>query len=70
MDELDAEPTVEELSKAVDSLASGKTLDNDWFPSLSEVLQYYSLSRLVWDHVPMLAGGWSIAGYNGHHDLS
>ena len=29
MDELDSEPSVEELSKAIDSLASGKALSND-----------------------------------------
>ena len=32
MDELDAEPLVEELSKAIDSLASGKAPGNDVIP--------------------------------------
>ena len=32
MDELDSEPLVEELSKTIDSLASGKALYNDWIP--------------------------------------
>ena len=32
MDELDSEPSVEELSKALDSLASGKAPDNDGIP--------------------------------------
>ena len=32
MKELDAEPTVEELSKAIYSLASGKTSGSDGFP--------------------------------------
>ena len=32
MDELDNEPTVEELSKTIDSLASGKAPGNDAIP--------------------------------------
>ena len=32
MDELDSEPLVEELSKAIDSLASGKAPGNDGIP--------------------------------------
>ncbi|GCC26181.1 hypothetical protein chiPu_0004596 [Chiloscyllium punctatum] len=32
MDELDAEPSVEELSKAIDSLASGKAPGSDGIP--------------------------------------
>ena len=32
MDELDSEPSVEELSKAIDSLASGKAPGNDGIP--------------------------------------
>lgn len=47
MDELDAKPTAEELSKAIDSLASGKTPGNDWFLNLSEGLQYYSHSTCM-----------------------
>ena len=32
MDELNSEPSIEELSKAIDSLASGKALGNDGIP--------------------------------------
>ena len=32
MDELESEPSVEELSKAIDSLASGKAPCNDGIP--------------------------------------
>ena len=32
MDELDSEPSVEDLSKAIDSLASDKAPDNDGIP--------------------------------------
>jgi len=41
MDEADSEPTVEELSKAIDSLASGKAPGSDGIPRT-----YSSTARL------------------------
>ena len=49
MDELDNEPTVEKLSKTIDSLASGKTPGNDAIPP--EVIKYGKRALLLHLHV-------------------
>ena len=45
MDELDSEPSVEELSKAIDSLASGKASRNDGIPP--ELIKYCKTTLLL-----------------------
>ena len=48
MEELDNEPTVEELNKAIDSLASGKAPRNDAIPP--EVIKYGKRALLLHLH--------------------
>ena len=43
MDELDSEPSVEDLRKAIDSLASGKAPGNDGIPP--ELIKHQCLSQ-------------------------
>ena len=45
MDELDAEPTTEELSNAIDSLSSGKAPDSDGIPS--DLIKHCKTTQLL-----------------------
>jgi len=45
MDELDAEPTTEELSNAIDSLSSGKAPDSDGIPS--DLIKHFKTTQLL-----------------------
>ena len=54
MEELDNKPTVEELSKAIDSLANGKAPGNDAIPP--EVIKYGKYALLLRLHERLSAG--------------
>ena len=69
MDELDSEPLVEELSKYIDSLASGKAPGNDGIPP--DLIKHYKTTLLLPLHespLPVLARRSCTTGHGGLQD--
>lgn len=56
MEELDAQPSVEELSKTIDSLACGKTPENDAI--LPEIIKAGKTSTLLYHVHELLLQYW------------
>ena len=65
MDELDSEPLVEELSKAIDS-SSGKVPGNDGIPP--DVIKHRKTTVLLPLHLPVLARRSCTTGHEGLQD--